>query len=147
MNALAETIRDTYKLQIHRGTGKAIGFCVGGAACHYLADNVVWEEIYQNPDVIITDSMKKFPHQDDLEVALKQIVGYTYANPAGYSNVAYYAESIVASNDEGNYNEAWDTLGEFFDEYELSECGECGELKQGDARTFGGMRCGKCAYG
>ena len=145
MNALAETIRDTYKLQIHRGTGKAIGFCVGGAACHYLADNVVWDEIYTNPDVIITDSMKKFPHQDDLEKALKQIVGFTYGNT--YSSVGYYAGGIVAYNDEGDFPNAWATLGEFFDEYELSECGECGELKQGDARVFGGMKCGECAYG
>ena len=147
MNALAEKIKDTYKLQIHRGNGNAYGFCVGGAACHYLTDYITWDYIYQNPDVVITESMKKFPHQDDLEVALKQLVGYTYANPAGYSSVAYYAESIVASNDEGEYNEAWETLSEFFDEYELDECGECGELRQGDARILGGMRCGVCAYG
>jgi hypothetical protein len=126
MNALAETIRNTYKLQIHRGTGKAIGFCVGGAACHYLADSITWDEIYTNPDVTITDSMKKFPH---------------------YSSVGFYAGSIVQFNDEGDFPSAWQLLSDFFDEYELSECGECGELKQGDARAFGGMRCGQCAYG
>ena len=145
MNALAETIKNIYKLQIHRGTGKAYGFCVGGAACHHLADHIVWDEIYKHPDVVITESMTKFPHQDDLEVALKQLAGFTYGNT--YSSIGFYAESIVSANDEGNYNEAWELLGEFFDEYELGECGECGELKQGDARVMGGMKCGACAYG
>lgn len=141
MNALAETIKNIYKLQIHRGTGKSYGFCVGGAACHYLADQVDWGEIH-SCESEITEGMKKFPHEDELTMALAQI-----ASTDDYSDVRFYSSSIVTYNDEGDFSNSWDALGDFFDDYELSECGECGELKQGDARSSGGMRCGVCAYG
>ena len=167
MNQLVEHIKLEYGSLIRRaGKFEPGTYCVGGAVCDYLASEEDWGGI--------EPSKRRYPYEDMLSAVLASIVGvdwtgydydedYEYADslhgaggtpPSGdiSNTLQYYSASILADNDNGDIDVAWETASDMFNELGLRKCGECGRLYgnvgtlEDDARTSVGMKCGRCAY-
>ena len=168
MNELVEHIKGTYSGLIQRaGKFEPGTYCVGGAICDYLASEEDWGGI--------EPSKRRYPYEDMLSAVFASILGvdwtgYDYDEDDEYrgelhgaggvpptdstsNTLAYYAASILADNDNGDFDVAWGTASDMFNELGLRQCGECDTLYgnvgilEDDARTSVGMKCGRCAYG
>tara|TARA_R100000315_G_C5221318_1_gene133100 strand:+ start:638 stop:1093 length:456 start_codon:yes stop_codon:yes gene_type:complete len=143
MTALVDRMKDKYGANIREG-GVRDGLCVGGAFCMEFHDDIDWWDIAVanhttdgDPNEI-TYGQKRYPYTNTLSRAIRQVFGVE-------ENVSeWYAETMINANDSGDFERAWSVLHELFEEYPI--CGECGEVRQGDARVEGGMKCGWCAY-
>ena len=175
MNQLVEHIKLEYGSLIRRaGKFEPGTYCVGGAVCDYLASEEDWGGV--------EPSKRRYPYEDMLATVLANIVGadwigYDYDEhdpfidgdlhlevdkfhgqggtpPTGSlsNTLAYYSASILADNDNGDIDVAWETASDMFNELGLRKCGECDRLYgnvgklEDDARTSVGMKCGRCAY-
>ena len=167
MNELVEHIKLDYGSLIRRaGKFEPGTYCVGGAVCDYLASEEDWGGV--------EPSKRRYPYEDMLATVLSNIVGaewtgYDYDEDFEYggelhgaggippsdtisNTLRYYAASILADNDNGDFDVAWGTASDLFNELGLRKCGECDRLYgnvgklEDDARTSVGMKCGRCAY-
>lgn len=144
MTALVDYMRDKYGANI-RESGVRDGLCVGGAFCMEFHDDIDWWKIAVDENKSdgdpneITYGQKRYPYSDTLSAAIRQVFGIEEEDTA-----YYFAEAMIDANDAGDYEGAWSVLYELFNEYPI--CGECGEVRQGDARVEEGMKCGQCAY-
>ena len=150
MNALAEHIKLEYGASIQRASKTADGWWVGGAVCDYLAEESDWEGIIE--DWSITGH-RRFPDEDNMTSVISNVLGLTHDNDYGkLSDIGYYSAGIIAHNDDGAFETAWDLVSEMCTELGLRKCGECDRLYgnvgilEDDARTSVGMKCGRCAY-
>ena len=174
MNELVEHIKLEYGSLIRKaGKFEPGTYCVGGAICDYLASEEDWGGI--------EPSKRRYPYEDMLSAVFASILGVDwegydfdeYDTPTyltdtdGFlhgqggepptttlsNTLAYYAASILADNDNGDFDVAWETASDMFNELGLRQCGECDTLYgnvgilEDDARTSVGMKCGRCAYG
>jgi hypothetical protein len=162
MNELVEHIKGTYSGLIRRaGKFEPGTYCVGGAVCDYLASEEDWGGI--------EPSKRRYPYEDTLSAVFASVLGVDWE---GYdydedyesyrggtpptdtvsNTLAYYSASILADNDNGDFDVAWGTASDMFNELGLRQCGECDRLYgnvgvlEDDARTSVGMKCGRCAY-
>ena len=162
MNELVEHIKLEYSSLIRRaGKFEPGTYCVGGAICDYLASEEDWGGI--------EPSKRRYPYEDTLSAVFASVLGvdwegYDYDESALHgaggepptdtvsNTLAYYAASILADNDNGDFDVAWGTASDMFNELGLRQCGECDRLYgnvgvlEDDARTSVGMKCGRCAY-
>ena len=143
MTALVDRMKDKYGANIREG-GVRDGLCVGGAFCMEFHDDIDWWKIAVDENKSdgdpneITYGQKRYPYSDTLSAAMRQVFGVEK------SLSYYFAEAMIDANDAGDYEGAWSVLYELFEEYPI--CGECGEVRKGDARVEEGMKCGQCAY-
>ena len=144
MTAMVDYMIDKYGDNIEIA-GKRDGICVGGAFCMEFNNDIDWWEIAVanhptdgDPNEI-TYGQKRYPYSDTLSGAIRQVFGIEEEDTA-----YYFAEAMIDANDAGDYEGAWSVLNELFSEYPI--CGECGEVRKGDARVEEGMKCGQCAY-
>ena len=162
MNELVEHIKLEYGSLIRRaGKFEPGTYCVGGAVCDYLASEEDWGGV--------EPSKRRYPYEDMLSAVLASVVGIDWAGydydedyesyrggtpptDAISNTLAYYSASILADNDNGDIDVAWETASDMFNELGLRKCGECDRLYgnvgtlEDDARTSVGMKCGRCAY-
>ena len=144
MTALVDYMKDKYGANIEVG-GRRDGLCVGGAFCMEFHDDIDWWDIAVanhttdgDPNEI-TYGQKRYPYSDTLSGAMRQVF-----EELGKEESYGFAEAVIDANDGGDFDAAWAVLYELFEEYPI--CGECGEVRRGDARVEGGMKCGWCAY-
>ena len=167
MNELVEHIKLEYGSLIRRaGKFEPGTYCVGGAVCDYLASEEDWGGV--------EPSKRRYPYEDMLATVFASILGvdwegydydedemaYVELHGAGgipptdtvSNTLRYYSASILADNDNGDIDVAWETASDMFNELGLRKCGECDRLYgnvgtlEDDARTSVGMKCGRCAY-
>ena len=167
MNELVKHIKLEYGSLIRRaGKFEPGTYCVGGAVCDYLASEEDWGGV--------EPSKRRYPYEDMLATVLASVVGaewegYWCEDDDGYegelhgaggtpptdsisNTLQYYSASILADNDNGDFDVAWETASDMFNELGLRKCGECDRLYgnvgtlEDDARTSVGMKCGRCAY-
>ena len=162
MNELVKHIKLEYGSLIRRaGKFEPNTYCVGGAVCDYLASEEDWGGV--------EPSKRRYPYEDMLSAVLASVMGIDWAGydydedyesyrggipPSGdiSNTLAYYSASILADNDNGDIDVAWETASDMFNELGLRKCGECDRLYgnvgalEDDARTSVGMKCGRCAY-
>ena len=144
MTALVDYMRDKYGANI-RMSGIRDGLCVGGAFCMEFHDDIDWWQIAVDENKSdgdpneVTMGQKRYPYSDTLSAAMRQVF-------EGLEKEESYefAEAVIDLNDHDEFAEAWEVLDSLFSKYPI--CGECGEVRKGDARVEEGMKCGQCAY-
>ena len=110
---LVDIIRKTYSGKVGRNH-KTSEYCVGGALCHYFADEP-FNTHFPFVDNLTEELINIIERRGKMDAVLAEADVLDMEEMRETCN--YYAGAMINANDSGDYEDAWIHVGMFLEEF------------------------------